>query len=72
MVPIRVTVAKPEPRGEGDAELWCGGERLGVSVLYEDRLHLRIDPRADGRPWLVDAAALTFALDDVARQLGVA
>jgi hypothetical protein len=66
MVPIRVTVTDP---GDEPAELWAGDDRLGVTILYEGRLHLRIDPRADGEPWLVDTTALALALDQVARQL---
>jgi hypothetical protein len=64
MVPIRVN-------GDGDepAELWAGDDRLGVTVLYEGRLHLRIDQRADGEPWLIDTTALALALDELARQL---
>jgi hypothetical protein len=67
MVPIRVIVRGPD---EGSAELWCGDERFGATVLYEGRLHLRIEPREDSRPWLVDTTALMLALDRVARELG--
>jgi hypothetical protein len=31
---------------------------MGVTILHEGRLHLRIDPRADGSPWLADVASL--------------
>jgi len=58
---IHLIVAGPE-----EAELWRGDERLAVTVLYDERLHIRIDPRADGRPWLVDATSLALALDEAA------
>jgi hypothetical protein len=69
MVPIHVIVASAEEAVDGNAELWCGAEMLGVTVLYEERLHLRIDPRSDGRPWLIDTTSLALALDDANRQL---
>ena len=34
---------------------------MGVTVLHEGRLHLRIDPRADGMPWLAVSASLARA-----------
>jgi len=34
---------------------------MGVTVLHEGRLHLRIDPRTDGMPWLADTASLARA-----------
>lgn len=64
MPPIRVTVAGPAA-----AELWCGEDRLAESLLYDGRLYLRIDPGADGRPWLVEAAGLALALDEALRQI---
>jgi hypothetical protein len=69
MPPVRVIVASPEEAADGNAEFWCGGQLMAVTVLYEGRLHLRIDPRADGQPWLVDTTSLTLALDDAARQI---
>jgi hypothetical protein len=62
MPPLRVIVAGPE-----GAELWRQDELLAVTVLYDGRLHLRIDPRADGQPWLIDATSLALALDEAAR-----
>jgi hypothetical protein len=35
---------------------------MAFTVLHEGRLHLRIDPRRDGSPWLADAAGLARAL----------
>ena len=62
--PIRVVVAGPD-----EAELWCGDELLTVTFLYDGRLHLKIEPRADGQPWLIDATSLGLAVDEAARQI---
>ena len=42
---------------------------MAVTVLYDGRLHLRIDPRRDGEPWLIETTSLALALDDAARQI---
>ena len=34
---------------------------MGVTVLHEGRLHLRIDPRTDDMPWLADTVRLARA-----------
>ena len=65
MAPLRVNNA-----GSREAEVWCAEERLAVAFLYDERLHLRIEPRADGRPWVVDATALGLAVDEAARRIG--
>jgi hypothetical protein len=65
MPPLRVHLAGPE-----EAELWCGDQLLAITVLYDGRLHVRIAPRADGQPWLIEAAALTLAVEDAARRIG--
>jgi hypothetical protein len=57
-----VIVTGPEEAYDNEAEFWCGNELIGVTVLHEGRLHLRIDPRADGSPWLADVAGLARAL----------
>jgi hypothetical protein len=67
MPPVRVIVAGPEE--DPKAELWLGGELMAVTFLYDGRLHLRIDPRPEGEPWLVETASLALALDDAARRL---
>jgi hypothetical protein len=67
--PIRVIIAGPEAPAEGNAELWCGDELLALTFLYDGRLHLRIEPRADGQPWLIDATSLALALDEAARRI---
>jgi len=66
---ISVIVAGPEAAAEGKAELWRGDELLAVTFLYDGRLHLRIEPRADEQPWVIDMTSLTLALDDAARRL---
>jgi hypothetical protein len=52
MTEINVIVTGPEEAYDNEAEFWCGREQMGVTVLHEGRLHLRIDPRPDGSPWL--------------------
>jgi hypothetical protein len=69
MLPVRVIVVSPEEAADGNAELWLGGEQLAVTVLYDGRLHLRIDSRHDRKPWLIDVTSLSRALDDAARQI---
>ncbi|HET6548563.1 MAG TPA: hypothetical protein VFG79_08920 [Solirubrobacter sp.] len=62
-------VASAEEAADGNAELWLGGELMAVTVLYDGRLHLRIDPRRDGEPWMIDTTSLGLALDDAVRQI---
>ena len=69
MPAVRVIVADPEATAEGKAELWCGDELLAVTFLYAGRLHIRIEPRADGQPWLIDTTSLVLALDEAARRI---
>ena len=42
---------------------------MAVTVLHEGRLHLRIDPRVDGSPWLADVASLASALAEAEQRL---
>jgi hypothetical protein len=42
---------------------------MGVTVLHEGRLQLRIDPRPDGLPWLADMTTLARALADAEQRL---
>jgi hypothetical protein len=44
---------------------------MGVTVLHEGRLHLRIDPRTDGAPWLADTASLARALAEAGERLAM-
>ena len=48
MTEISVVVTGPEEAFNSEAEFWCA-DGLRVTVLHEGRLHLRIDPRADGQ-----------------------
>jgi hypothetical protein len=50
MTEIKVIVTGPEEAYDYEAEFWRGNELIGVTVLHEGRLHLRIDPRPDGSP----------------------
>jgi hypothetical protein len=69
MTEISVIVTGPEEAYDNEAEFWCANELLGVTVLHEGRLHLRIDPRPDGAPWLADAAGLARALAEAEHRL---
>jgi hypothetical protein len=69
MVPVRVVVASAEEAADGNAEFWLGHELMAVTVLYDGRLHLRIDPRHDGEPWLIDTTSLALALDTASREI---
>jgi hypothetical protein len=62
MTEIKVIVTGPEEAYDNEAEFWCANELMGVTVLHDGRLHLRIDSRSDGMPWLADAASLARSL----------
>jgi hypothetical protein len=66
---IRVIVTGAEEAYDYEAEFWCADQMMGVTVLHEGRLHLRIDPRADGLPWLPDVASLASALAEAEQRL---
>jgi hypothetical protein len=69
MTEINVVVTGPEEAYNNEAEFWCANELMGFTVLHEGRLHLRIDPRADGLPWLADTVSLARALADAGQRL---
>jgi len=69
MTEINVIVTGPEEAYNNEAEFWCGSEMIGVTVLHQGRLHLRIDPRADGSPWLADATSLARSLTEAEQRL---
>ena len=69
MTEISVVVTGPEEAYNDEAEFLCANEQLGVTVLHEGRLHLRIDPRGDGLPWLADTVSLARALADAEQRL---
>ena len=66
---INAIVTGPEEAYDNEAEIWCANELMGVTVLHEGRLHLRIDSRADGLPWLADVTTLARALADAEQRL---
>ena len=69
MTEINVIVTGPEEAYDNEAEFWRANEMIGVTVLHEGRLHLRIDPRPDGAPWLADVESLARALAEAERRL---
>jgi hypothetical protein len=69
MTEIEVIVTGPEEAYDNEAEFWCGRELMGVTVLHEGRLHLRIDPRADGSPWMADTTSLARSLAEAEQRL---
>jgi hypothetical protein len=69
MTDVKVIVTGPEEAYDDEAEFWCANEMMGVTVLHQGRLHLRIDPRADGRPWLADAESLERCLAEAKERL---
>ena len=69
MTEINVIVTGPEEAYNNEAEFWCADELMGFTVLHEERLHLRIDPRPDGQPWLVDTTSLARALTEAYERL---
>jgi hypothetical protein len=66
---INVVVTGPEEAYNNEAEFWCADELIGFTVLHEGRLHLRIDPRADGSPWLADVVSLARGLAEAQQRL---
>jgi hypothetical protein len=66
---INVVVTGPEEAYNNEAEFWCADELIGFTVLHEGRLHLRIDPRADGSPWLADVVSLARGLAEAQERL---
>ena len=69
MTEINVIVTGPEEAYNNQAEFWCGDELMAVTVLHQGRLHLRIDSRADGSPWLADTTSLAHSLAEAEQRL---
>jgi hypothetical protein len=69
MTEIKAIVTGPEEAYNNEAEFWCANELMAVTVLDEGRLHLRIDPRADGSPWLLDVVSLARSLAEAQQRL---
>jgi hypothetical protein len=68
---INVSVVSPQEAEEGIAEFWCGGELAAVTVIEDGEWHLRIDPRPDGLPWLLEASSLAAGLAEATRLVAV-
>jgi len=66
---VHVIVVSPEQAFDGNAEFWCGGQLMAITVFEDGRLQLRIDPRPDGEPWLIDTDSLALALRDAAQRI---
>jgi hypothetical protein len=69
MTRVEVIVASAEEADDGNAEFWLGPDLVGITVIHDERLHLRIDPRPDGQPWLIDTTSLAKGLADAMREL---
>jgi hypothetical protein len=69
MTDVHVIVTGPEEAYDNEAEFWCANELMGVTVVHDGRLHLRIDPRRDGAPWLADTESLARALAEAEARL---
>jgi hypothetical protein len=69
MAPMRVIVVEAGAVSGAHAELWLGDELMALAFLYDGRQHLRIVPRADGEPWVLDATSLALALEGAERQI---
>ena len=69
MTEIKVIVTGPEEAYDYEAEFWRGNELIGVTVLHEGRLHLRIDPRYGGSPWRADVASRARSQAEAAQRL---
>ena len=69
MTRVDVLVASAEEADDGIAELWYGSDMVGITVIHEGQLHLRIDPRRDGQPWLIETTSLARGLAEATRQL---
>lgn len=66
---VHVIVTGPEEAYDNEAEFWCANQMMGVTVLHQGRLHLRIDSRPDGAPWLADTTSLALALAEAEQRL---
>jgi len=66
---VKVIVVSAEEAEDGNAEFWCGGDLVAVTIYDEGRLALRIDARPDGSPWLLDVDSLARALAEATRQI---
>jgi hypothetical protein len=71
MYEITVTIVSAEEALDGTAEFWCQGELIAYT-RYDDRgFVLHIEPCHDGAPRVVDFQAMSNALAEATRLLGV-
>lgn len=69
MTDIKVIVTGSEEACDGVAEFWSANELIGMTVLHEGRLRLRIDPRSEGMRCLADVVSLARALGEAKQRL---
>ena len=62
MADVRVIVVSPEEAQSCVTEFWCGAELMAFTILSDGQLQLHIEPRADGRPWVIDTTSLATSL----------
>jgi hypothetical protein len=67
MPKIHVTVVSPEEAQNGNAEFWCGPDLMAVTVIENGQWQLRIDPRRDGLPWVIETSSLAAGLAEASR-----
>lgn len=74
MSEIEVLTVSPEEAFDGVAELWRDGEQIAYTHYdFDDGdLMLRIGPRRDGAPLVVEVRSLTRALAEANRVLALA
>ncbi len=66
---LNVIVVSPEEAYNGTAEFWRGPELVAVTTIHDGQLHLRIDPRRDGAPWLLHVTSLARGLGEATRKI---
>ena len=66
---IRVSIISPEAADYGVAELWAADELIGYTILQDNDLMLRIEPRRDRAAVVVGARSLALALDRAEQRL---
>jgi hypothetical protein len=71
MPDVRLVLVSAEEAYDGNAEFWCGGELMAITVLVDGRLQLRVDPRPDGEPWVIETQSLARALQHATERIAV-
>ena len=66
---IRVSIMSPEAADHGVAELWAAGELVGHTILHDNDLMVRIEPRRDRSAVVLGAHSLAQALTGAERLL---